>query len=69
MEGDPDDLIAGLRAAQKPSVTQDPQHTAAQERAKDPHEPWDVILSESSSILLAGVADPLRILRYLRTKS
>ena len=36
MGDDPDDLIARLRAAQKPPVTQDPQHVAAQERAKRP---------------------------------
>lgn len=64
-----DDLISRLRAAQKPPVTQDPVHAAAQERATGPHEPWDVILSQSGSIALALLAVPLRALRKLRTGS
>jgi hypothetical protein len=66
---DADNLISRLRAAQKPPVAQDPEHAAAQERVKGPDEPWDVILSQSGSIILTVLAVPLRALRRLRTRS
>jgi hypothetical protein len=66
---DADDLISRLRKAQKPPVPLDPEHAAAQERAKGPQEPWDVILPQSGSIILTLLALPLRALRKLRTRS
>ena len=66
---DSDDLISRLRAAEKPPVSLDPAHAAAQQRAKGPHEPWDVTLSQSGSIILTLLAVPLKAIRKLRTRS
>jgi len=69
VRGDVDDLIARLRAVQKRPVAQDPVRAAAQERAKAPHDPWDVIFSQSGSIVLELLAVPLRAFRTRQTRS
>lgn len=69
MPDDTDDLISRLRKARKPPVTPDASHAAARERAKGPSEPWDVILPQSGSVVLALLAIPLRTLRKFQAGS
>ena len=48
---------------------QDPERVAAQARAREPHEPLDVIFFRSDSITLWLIAIALRALRELRGKA